>query len=50
MTGCSLIPVQVHEPDEDTAQAVRVEIVDGVVKMGFWPKTEGLMHPSSHYG
>src|SRR5262249_55959058 len=43
-------PRQVHELDEDTAQAVRVEIVDGVVKMGFWPKTEGLMQVMRHLG
>jgi phage terminase small subunit len=43
-------PRQVHELDEDTAQAVRVEIVDGIVKIGFWPKTEGLMHVMRHLG
>jgi phage terminase small subunit len=43
-------PRQVHELDEDTAQAVRVEIVDGVVKVGFWPKTEGLTQVMRHLG
>jgi phage terminase small subunit len=43
-------PRAVHELDEDTAQAVRVEIVDGVVKIGFWPKTEGLMQVMRHLG
>lgn len=41
---------KVTELDDETAQAVKVEIVDGVVKMGFWPKPEALTNVMKHLG
>jgi phage terminase small subunit len=43
-------PKKIHELDDDTAQAVRVEIIDGVVRLGFWPKSDGLMQVMKHLG